>query len=376
MMKSPIVVLVGAGASYASADVGSQERTPLTRDLFDCFQAQKLLAIYTLAREARGVIKREMAASDTTIAFEEALRKLETDGHRHHEQMALAVPPFLQALLLQYSSNLDARCDRYGTLVDELLKLQTDAVFVSLNYDTLLDNRLAAFSPLNSMSAYIETPLGWSLIKPHGSVAWYVEQPESFDPRTPPGDLTVVKAPIKCAPMTAFDLAEVRAPTITAQPHGVCQRYPALALPDGPKDELVLPPEHRDHLHAVLRPHRDIYLLVLGYSGLDAEVLKLISDSDCVVRRMTVVNSNAEAALDVFDRVTETGIEPIWPDVFDGTYEDWIDKGGLSLWTAEYMARPDSATTPDELRATLEERRRSEEEMRREAILSIRTQQF
>jgi len=131
-MKSPIVVLVGAGASYASADVGSQERTPLTRDLFDCFQAQKLLAIYTLAREARGVIKREMAASDTTIAFEEALRKLETDGHRHHEQMALAVPPFLQALLLQYSSNLDARCDRYGTLVDELLKLQTDAVFVSL----------------------------------------------------------------------------------------------------------------------------------------------------------------------------------------------------------------------------------------------------
>jgi hypothetical protein len=73
--------------------------------------------------------------SNTTIAFEEALRRLETDGYPHHQQMALAVPPFLQALMLAYSKNLDARCVRYGILVDELLKPRSTTVFVSLNYE-------------------------------------------------------------------------------------------------------------------------------------------------------------------------------------------------------------------------------------------------
>ncbi len=301
-MSTPIVVLIGAGASFASGDVGTDERPPLTRELFSRARAQRLLTTYTLAREAHSVITREMR-SDTTIAFEEALKRLQTDGYPHHEQMAVAVPPFLQALLLDYSESLDARCVRYGVLVDELLKLRTTVVFISLNYDTLLDNRLAAFSPLNSMHDYIETPLGWSLIKPHGSVAWFFEQPAAFDPRTPPGDRPIVRQAIDCKPTTAFDLADLRA-SDSGDPHGPCVRYPALALPDGPKDELVLPPEHLDHLRGILGTSQEIYLLVLGYSALDTEILKLISDSDCKVRRMTVVNFDVIPALEVFDRIT------------------------------------------------------------------------
>jgi hypothetical protein len=374
-VSTPIIVLVGAGASFASGDVGPDERPPLTRQLFDCARAQRLLTTYTLAREAHSVITREMRG-DTTIAFEEALRRLQTDGFPHHEQMAAAVPPFLQALLLEYSESLDARCVRYGILVDELLKLRTTVVFVSLNYDTLLDNRLAAFSPLNSMSDYIEAPLGWSLIKPHGSVAWFFEQPAAFDPRTPPGDRPIVRQAIECKPTTAFDLADLRA-SDSANPHGPCVRYPALALPDGPKDELVLPLEHLDHLRGILGSSPEIYLLVLGYSALDTEILKLITESRCKVRRMTVVNFDVGPALVVFDRITDTGIEPIWPDVFDGSYTQWIDKDGLSRWTAEYLGRPESANNPAELRQAMAERRRHEEIQRRlPGPESIMTQQF
>jgi hypothetical protein len=39
-------------------------------------------------------------------------------------------------------------------LVDELLKVPTSKLFVSLNYDTLLDNHLAAFSPLQTLNDY------------------------------------------------------------------------------------------------------------------------------------------------------------------------------------------------------------------------------
>lgn len=374
-MSTPIIVLVGAGASFAAGDVGTDERPPLTRELFSCARARRLLTTYTLAREAHSVITREMRG-DSTIAFEEALKRLQTDGFPHHEQMALAVPPFLQALLLEYSESLDARCVRYGILVDELLKLRTTVVFVSLNYDTLLDNRLAAFSPLNSMSDYIEAPLGWSLIKPHGSVAWFFEQPAAFDPRTPPGDRPIVRQAIECKPTTAFDLADLRA-SDSGNPHGPCVRYPALALPDGPKDELVLPREHLDHLRGILGSSQEIYLLVLGYSALDTEILKLITDSDCKVRRMTVVNFDVGSALEVFDRITDTGIEPIWPDVFDGSYTQWIDKDGLSRWTAEYLGRPESANNPTELRQAMAERRRHEEIQRRlPGPESIMTQQF
>lgn len=373
-MSAPIIVLVGAGASFASADVGTNERPPVTRQLFGCARAQALLTIYTLAREAHSVISRDMR-SDTTIAFEDALRRLQSDGYPHHQQMALAVPPFLQALLLEYSQDLDARCVRYGILVDELLKLRSTVVFVSLNYDTLLDNRLAAFSSLNSMRDYIESPLGWSLIKPHGSVAWFFEQPEAFDPRTPPGDRPIVRQTIECVPTSAMDLAQLRA-SGDNDPHGRCVRYPALALPDGPKDQLVLPIEHLDHLRGILGRSQEIYLLVLGYSALDTEILQLITESDCKVRRMTVVNSDVMAALEVFDRVTSAGIQPIWPDVFDGSYVQWIDNDGLSRWAAEYMGRPESASDPAELRQTLADRRRHHEIQRRvQANADSRTQQ-
>lgn len=108
---------------------------------------------------------------------------------------------------------------------------------------------------------------------------------------------------------------------------------------------------------------------MLGYSALDTEILKLITESDCKVRRMSVVNFDATAALEVFDRVTDTGIEPIWPDVFDGSYTESIDNDGLSRWAAEYMGRPDSAQDPAKLRQALEERRR-DQGLRRELSAS------
>jgi hypothetical protein len=204
------------------------------------------------------------------------------------------------------------------------------------------------------------------LIKPDGSVAWFFEQPAAFDPRTPPGDRPIVRQDIQCEPTTAFDLAALRA-SDGRNPHGPAVRYPALALPDGPKDELVLPPEHLDHLRGILGSSQEIYLLVLGYSALDTEILKLITESECKVRRMTVVNSDVMPALEAFDRVTSAGIEPIWPDVFDGSYTQWIDKDGLSRWAGECMGRPESANDPAEVRKGLAERRRHEEIQRRRA---------
>jgi hypothetical protein len=52
--------------------------------------------------------------TNTAIAFEQALRDLQTDGFRHHRQMALAVAPFLQALMLGVSNDLRCFAERCG----------------------------------------------------------------------------------------------------------------------------------------------------------------------------------------------------------------------------------------------------------------------
>jgi hypothetical protein len=351
-------VIVGAGASYACGPDGEHERPPLTRQLFDRRgAARELLKTYSLARVAGGRIQREMQA-DTTLAFEEALLNLRTAENGHRRQMSLAIPPYLQALLMSYSTSLQAEAKRYEVLVDELLDLPSSVCFVSLNYDTLLDNCLGAFSPLNDLGDYIDTPLGWSLIKPHGSVNWYVEQPVAFDP-TAPEQLDVREAPIECVPAKSLDLGEVRGiPVLSGhRPHARTRRYPAIALPEGPKDRLVLPPEHLRHLRNLLSAAQQIDLLVLGYSAIDTEILELIKSSVGRIRRMTVVNADPVATLAVHAKIVDFGITAIWSDTFDGSYEQWIDGDGLHRWVQEFGGLPStvpgspypSRVSPDEL---------------------------
>lgn len=358
-MGPPVVVLIGAGASHVCGpQVVAADRPPLTTQLFKTARAVDLLRIYSLAQDAGFVIEDEMSA-DNSIAFEQALGGLVSDEQPHRQQMALAVPPFLQALLLQYSQTLSTESRRYSRLVDALLRLRTTVHFVSLNYDTLLDQRLANYTPLVDISDYIDTHYGWSLIKPHGSVSWYREQHGSFDPRRFEPGYEPVLTPIKMVDVRHLEIGDVRSPH-TRDPHGSTSRYPALALPMGAKDELVLPPSHLDAFQRLLARASQIDLLVLGYSGIDTEVLDLIKTAPCEIRRLTVVNANGGAGLEVFDRLIEAGIdEVVWPDTPNESYESWIDGSGLRKWVQQAdSAGRSTRTDPDELRERLATERR------------------
>lgn len=329
----PVVALIGAGASYASGDYEAEARPPLTRDLFSTLDAVELLRTYVLAQGASQVVEREMR-QDSTLAFEQALRSLREDGHEHHRLMSLALPLYLQALLLRYSEQLHAYATRYSILVDELLRLRTDVYFVSLNYDTLLDYRLGALSPLLSIDRYIDDARGWSLIKPHGSANWFRELSDPFDPKAP-GDRWIASPRIECVPASSFELHVVRDTPFT-EADRVTRRYPAIALPEGPKDELVLPPEHLRHFRRGLVGAQQLDLLVLGYSALDTEVLDLIKQSGTRVRRLTVVNRDAREAVKVYRLIERFGIEAVWPDTYAGAYTEWVDGRGLREWVSEF----------------------------------------
>jgi len=327
-------------------------RPPLTRSLFSTPAAHDLLKTYALAQSAGDAVVREMR-DDSTLAFEQALRNLRDDGHAHHLLMSMALPLYLQALLLGYSETLHADALRYSALVDELLKLKTRVYFISLNYDTLLDYRLGALSPLRSMSSYIDTGMNWCLIKPHGSVNWYYETEASFDPRAPGPVASQKASEIQCVPADSFDLRVVRGTVSRSDAHLETRRYPAIALPEGPKDELVLPEDHLFRLKGALQAAQEIDLLVLGYSGLDTEVLELVRSNCQRIRRMTVVNRDPAETLKVYSALSDAGIHANWPDTFDGSYEQWVDGDGLRQWVREFGGLPGgpypSLTEPSDL---------------------------
>jgi hypothetical protein len=337
----PVVVLIGAGASYASADY-MESAPPLTKDLFTSDRAIDLIRNYPLAQMAGGVIEREIGDGDAE-SLESALLALRTSENAHRRHMALGVPPFLQELLLRTSRTLHTGVFRYDTLIDRLSHLPR-VHYISTNYDTLLDCRLHVFRPLNHEHDYITRGAQWSLIKPHGSVNWLHETNQAYDPLTPVADLAWARNRFLMFPPSHFDKARLVTPS---------NWFPALALPEGSKDEFEMPDAHRTFITNELAAAPELEVLVLGYSALDTEVIGLLRDSGTMIRRLTVVNRDATSALEVYKRIRSQGINPVWSDVSADSYQAWVDKGGLKTWVHEYGGPYDSRTEPSAVETAL-----------------------
>jgi hypothetical protein len=148
---------------------------------------------------------------------------------------------------------------------------------------------------LSDFDAYITQDKNWSLIKLHGSVNWYHPTTEPFAPETPPPALEWDNDRYECVAPNA-SLEYVRG----VHQGGHTDRYPALALPEGPDDRLVLPPKHRAFLERGLNGTQQIDVLVIGYSGLDKQVLALLASARSQVRRLTVVSRDGNELVDEY----------------------------------------------------------------------------
>jgi hypothetical protein len=196
----------------------------------------------------------------------------------------------------------------------------------------MLDRRLAAHHRLNDFEDYISGDKNWSLIKLHGSVNWVYELPEEIDPYPPPQELRIRDQDLRCHSPGA-PLSEIRGN------RGGRDRYPALAMPEGAEDRLVLPSRHQWWIKQRLEAAPNLDLLVIGYSGLDIEVLNLIKSTETSVRLMTIVNQSLEAAITVRDRFSDAGISPVWTHTAKGDFAEWADLAGLDRLVSEFGGR-------------------------------------
>jgi hypothetical protein len=355
---SAVVVVTGAGASHdcISANSPAAKRSPvppLTKDLFSP-EYQSVLDSYPLVRQAARDIRLALRGSpgEDAIALEDFLReRMLKSSSPFTQRRYRQVPLYLQQVLAGASEYTDEP-DNYNVLVNAALE-KDEALFLTLNYDTLLDRRFTEYSPQSSMDWYVDSDSRWSLIKLHGSVdwAWRFELPAEY--------LDVPRNSIESA-NTVFDyyathgfpeldndaielrvgaqLHERRWETNTGgEPHAVC--YPAVALPLGPADELVCPSRHVEAAKAALDRMDGLDLLVVGYSGLDQEPLRLLSESGNSIRRLRVVNGDqtmsyvAGERIAAAFRVEEIPGRWIYPDSFShavetGALQDWLRAGG------------------------------------------------
>ena len=328
-MAVPLVVILGAGASRGSAEYGTRLRPPLTIDLFDEAVYGEQLRAYDLAHQAGRFISQERRLDDT-LGLEQALHSLRTSQFEHHRQMALAVPPYLQDLLHAVSAQHYSEAFRYDRLIERLLRLEF-VCFITLNYDVLLDRRLNAHYTLATLDDYISTHKNWWLIKPHGSVNWFHPASHQFQPAAPPKYLGWEEHEFECELPTA-SLAEIRGSFDGME----TSRYPALAIPEGPDDRLVMPEKHAAHVRARLGSAHQIDLLVIGYSGLDTKVLDLLRSTEPDVRYLTIVDRGHDSAIAVRDRLRERGFTWVWEYLAPGDFAGWTDGGGLDTLVDEY----------------------------------------
>lgn len=277
------MVLVGAGASYdcSSRPIPSTTwQPPLVKDLF----AERFAPVvdrHPYVQTISAKVRRQAVEGAEPLEEFIRLRLLESPSARDRMQF-WSLPRYLKDLLETCSRSYTEHADHYDLLADEVLKV-SDAMIVSLNYDTLLDRELSKDRRLETLDSYLGSD--WSLVKLHGSVNWRRRAAGASPP----------ELVSRLAAGSAQILDEFSHEAQQPEPYWDAD-IPAIAVPAGPEDGFSCPPAHVEHLRRWLRARRSFSLLVVGYRCFDQGVLRLISESEANITRLLVANGKGSGS--------------------------------------------------------------------------------
>lgn len=318
----PAVVILGAGASYDSVDVGrafdpanlivsEDYRPPLLTQLFE-----------PRGSTFAGVMARTPAVAPlvvelrNAVAEQRSLEELLDLVHARAEQGDAAAAKQLMGMrfylreVISMCSTWSARASNatnYHWLVDRLdrwARSTGDSVaYITFNYDTLLEQAMTAVlgQGFNTFDDYLLHPRA-RLYKPHGSITWayLVNQPPPFNSND--RDWLIANA----ATVQADDL-RVRHDWDSGITGDAW--VPALAVPMTRKDESILPGSHAMSLLNDLESANRV--LVIGWRASERKFVSLATQAfPKRISRFLALCHDSETGENVAERLfPETVIE-------------------------------------------------------------------
>lgn len=298
-------MILGAGASFDCADIHSggvnvEYRPPLVRNLFEDNSAfNPILAKYPKVSALAGMLRNRLASGE---GLEDVLREFSQVTELPRRKQYRQVPLYLQELLGEVGEHfIGSGGTAYNQLVWDLEGSKYERIiYVTLNYDLFLERALETLYDVtfDSMEAYTNYPR-WTLVKPHGSVLWGREVLNAKP---------VTGTAAQVLDVVDEDLRLADEITILKTHHDVGRLgngrifYPALSIPEGGKELFSCPPSHLETLTAVLPNCQDF--LVIGFSGLDTHVLRLLKTVRAV-NNFAIVNGSGQAAAETLGRFAQ-----------------------------------------------------------------------
>jgi hypothetical protein len=305
----------------------------LVKELFDPAHSD-ILTRYPLAQSAAPEIRDAIlhGRDGQAISLESHLREMYRDSDDVYDKRRFySITLYLQELLWKASKSDHVHFDNTDRLVAVLLRHFDHACFVTLNYDTILDQALGKLDPISEMNDYIRHGR-WSVIKLHGSVDWGYRPIGDVSVDDPPADLADrLNNQIHRAVTPALRPNE--GPPRLINPNSITEAktFPALTVPVGEEDEVVCPNSHQAFLARRLASVDELDLLIVGYSAYDRTVIERIAGSEKRIRTLTVVNENADAAEKVVWRLRD-----LIPQSLNGADIDVADRP-FGAWCQESL---------------------------------------
>lgn len=296
MPKEKILFIFGAGASFDSLDTQNgtardvRFQPPVTNGIFSNNMIvnnlldgdSDLIKLTQLIPEIRQEI---LAKKSLESVLEEYAEQAKTLPHR--QKQLDAIGRYLRKLFYECSKQYIRFGSNYGRLIDRLITHDKQAIFVTFNYDTLLEKELE--HGFDTTFKFIEDYTGCRipLIKVHGSWNWYYNKSEK-------GRVTVLHHRNTLETLKGTD--------------------PALGLPYRQAKKFIVP-EHIEFLKNELRHVEKI--VIIGWRGNEQHFMPELQ-SNLGKFELVVVNKGQEECDNVYHLFPELQVSNYkgYPDGF------------------------------------------------------------
>ena len=264
-----LAIILGAGASF---DVCPDEGPildpswcpPVVASLFATKSFDMVLKDFPAAQALMSSVRTAVRGGKP---FEAEIKAHVENENPYVQRQVKELPVALQQYFFRVSNSYTAEAINYSALVNRTVGQGIRTAFITLNYDTLLEQSLQKVTGTSFVerNAYIKSN-DWLLAKLHGSVDWgywwastaspVSEAVNQFEPPRQGRDLIQV----------GLD-ADLRRDNVVY--------YPAMVLPVQGKYDLVCPPEHTTRLEEFLADC-SAYLFI-GCSGNDEDLFDFLT---------------------------------------------------------------------------------------------------